>query len=241
MCASKPAQEAIPPSDGTWDTLDLEVQVHSLDSQLRSLDTRIAQFRLERSDVEGALKALRQRLMQQPEYEPAAVDQEVASRLAAFFLGDQQPHGYQIQAACALHAGRDVFVVQPAGRGKSLCYQLAGLMPRQPPTPSAPKPAQLMVVLSPLVALAHEQAATINAARKYACARRAARMSPALHSVMLPASTWHPLAQTNEGDDHYYDAVAMEIAAGEELESDLESTLSLSDRDTESEVELQLE
>jgi len=159
----------MPAGGGIWDEMAVQVELSFLDSRARSLDVQIAQLTEERSDVEGARNALRQqqRQQQRPAYTPAADEQELALRLAALFLGDVEPHLYQIKAACAFHAGRDVYVVQSAGRGKSLCYQLAGLLSRPPPAPAAPKPAQLTVVLSPIVALMHEQAATINAVRAY--------------------------------------------------------------------------
>ena len=145
----------------------LHVELNHLKSRGRSLDVQITQLTAERRDVEDAVKALGQRLKQRPAFVPASGDEEVAARLAALFLGDVEPHRYQILAACAMHAGQDVFVVQSAGRGKSLCFQLAGLMLPPPLVPSAPKLEQLLVVLSPLVALAHEQAAAINAVCKY--------------------------------------------------------------------------
>ena len=54
----------------------------------------------------------------------------------------------QAEAATALVAGRDTLVVMPTGHGKSAVYQLAALQ-----VPSA------TVVVSPLIALQHDQVA----------------------------------------------------------------------------------
>ena len=58
----------------------------------------------------------------------------------------------QREACAAALAGRDVLVVMPTGSGKSLCYQLPGLMRHD-----------LTIVVSPLVALMQDQVEALRA------------------------------------------------------------------------------
>ena len=58
----------------------------------------------------------------------------------------------QREAAEAALAGRDVLVVMPTGSGKSLCYQLPGLLRDD-----------LTIVVSPLVALMQDQVEALAA------------------------------------------------------------------------------
>lgn len=160
-------QTALPCLQGTWDTVALQVELASLTSKARQLDQQIAQLQTARSGIDGAIARVRERLLLRPIFQPRADDKALASRLASTFLGDREPHTFQISAACAMHAGHHVFVIEQAGRGKSLCFQLAGFMQPPPSVPSAPTPPQLTIVVSPLVALMHEQAAAINATRTY--------------------------------------------------------------------------
>jgi ATP-dependent DNA helicase RecQ len=59
----------------------------------------------------------------------------------------------QAEAVAAALAGRDALVVMPTGSGKSLCYQLPALMRDD-----------LTLVVSPLVALMHDQVESLRAA-----------------------------------------------------------------------------
>jgi bloom syndrome protein len=63
-----------------------------------------------------------------------------------FGLHDYRFCQLEIMNACM--DGRDVFVLLPTGGGKSLCYQLPALMPN---------PAQVTVVISPLISLIQDQ------------------------------------------------------------------------------------
>ncbi|KAG5478048.1 hypothetical protein LSCM4_05446 [Leishmania orientalis] len=63
-----------------------------------------------------------------------------------FGLHDYRFCQLEIMNACM--DGRDVFVLLPTGGGKSLCYQLPALMPN---------PAQVTVVVSPLISLIQDQ------------------------------------------------------------------------------------
>ena len=62
------------------------------------------------------------------------------------------PRDFQLGAAAAAVNGRDVFVVESAGSGKTLAAWLAGL-----------ELGGVTLVLAPLIALAAEQAAKLNA------------------------------------------------------------------------------
>ncbi|MEM9587070.1 MAG: RecQ family ATP-dependent DNA helicase, partial [Planctomycetota bacterium] len=54
-----------------------------------------------------------------------------------------------------IQAGHHAMVVMPTGMGKSLCYQIPALA-------SDPAEAELVLVLSPLIALMHDQVASLN-------------------------------------------------------------------------------
>ncbi|CCW62576.1 unnamed protein product [Phytomonas sp. EM1] len=63
-----------------------------------------------------------------------------------FGLHDYRFHQLEIMNACM--DDRDVFVLLPTGGGKSLCYQLPALLPN---------PAQVTIVVSPLISLIQDQ------------------------------------------------------------------------------------
>ncbi|CCW65992.1 unnamed protein product [Phytomonas sp. Hart1] len=63
-----------------------------------------------------------------------------------FGLHDYRFHQLEIMNACM--DNRDVFVLLPTGGGKSLCYQLPALLPN---------PAQVTIVVSPLISLIQDQ------------------------------------------------------------------------------------
>jgi ATP-dependent DNA helicase RecQ len=72
-------------------------------------------------------------------------------RLARERLGFERLRSGQLEAIAAAAAGRDVLAVLPTGGGKSAIYELAGLL-RAGPT----------VVVSPLIALEHDQLAHLR-------------------------------------------------------------------------------
>src|SRR4051812_36918083 len=80
-----------------------------------------------------------------PEPEPVARATDVDGALAELF-GFPAFRPGQREAVEAARAGRDVLVVMPTGSGKSLCYQLPGLMR-----------TDLTLVVSPLVSLMQDQ------------------------------------------------------------------------------------
>jgi|TARA_B110001469_G_scaffold58835_1_gene56482 ATP-dependent DNA helicase RecQ len=63
-----------------------------------------------------------------------------------------KPRDFQLRAAAAAYSGRDVFVIESAGSGKTLAAWLAGLLF-----------GGVTLFISPLIALATEQAAKLNA------------------------------------------------------------------------------
>ena len=65
-----------------------------------------------------------------------------------------KPRDFQLRAAAAAHSGRDVFVIESAGSGKTLAAWLAGLLL-----------GGVTLFISPLIALASEQAAKLNATK----------------------------------------------------------------------------
>lgn len=85
--------------------------------------------------------------MSQEEVELEGLVREVAS--AAFGFDDLRPG--QEEAAAAVLAGRDVLAVMPTGSGKSAVYQLGGAVIKG-----------TTVVVSPLIALQHDQVAGIG-------------------------------------------------------------------------------
>ena len=145
----------------------MSVELEALLSRCRQIEEEREQLAAERVSIEVQVELLRKKLEQAAAFQPAPHDEALARRCAKLLACGDKPHDFQIRAACALHAGRDVIVVEQAGKGKSVCFQLAGLMQRAPFCPRGPAPAQLTVVVSPLVALEHEQHLELNAVRKY--------------------------------------------------------------------------
>ena len=73
-------------------------------------------------------------------------------QLAQLLVPGCTPRDFQLRAAAAAVQGRDVFVIEGAGSGKTLVMMLAGLAL-----------GGITVVFSPLIALASEQVAKANA------------------------------------------------------------------------------
>lgn len=67
-------------------------------------------------------------------------------------FGYSSLRGLQAQVINEVLDGRDVFAVMPTGAGKSLCYQLPGIMAKD----------KVAVVITPLLALMLEQVSTLN-------------------------------------------------------------------------------
>ena len=83
------------------------------------------------------------------------VDLSAYERLLQTHFGHREFRPGQARVLTALREGKDALVVLPTGGGKSLCYQLPALLPRE-------KPA-LCVVVSPLNALMKDQVEALRA------------------------------------------------------------------------------
>ena len=66
--------------------------------------------------------------------------------LASRFFGIRSLYEYQSKAAKAALVGKDAIVVQPTGRGKSICYQLVALQAKK-----------IAFVFTPTLALMYDQ------------------------------------------------------------------------------------
>jgi hypothetical protein len=110
------------------------VHLASLVARRRQLADHISMAQTELEHLDGEITSQRRTLAARQLYKPALASRERCLQLASLVLGHQQPREFQIVAACALHEERDVFVVQRAGLGKSMCFILAGLMGPSPPS-----------------------------------------------------------------------------------------------------------
>jgi hypothetical protein len=111
-----------------------EVHLASLVARRRQLADHISMAQTELEHLDGEITSQRRTLAARQLYKPALASRERCLQLASLVLGHLQPREFQIVAACALHEERDVFVVQRAGLGKSMCFILAGLMGPSPPS-----------------------------------------------------------------------------------------------------------
>lgn len=69
------------------------------------------------------------------------------------YFGYESFRAGQRQAIEAILSGRDTLAIMPTGAGKSLCYQVPSLLFEG-----------LTIVISPLIALMHDQVAALEAA-----------------------------------------------------------------------------
>jgi len=67
-------------------------------------------------------------------------------------FGYSSLRGLQAEVINEVLDGRDAFAIMPTGAGKSLCYQLPGIMAKD----------KVAIVITPLLALMLEQVATLN-------------------------------------------------------------------------------
>ena len=81
-----------------------------------------------------------------------AADSDVADRLRRDLFGFDEYRGRQQAAIEATLAGRDTVVLMPTGGGKSLCYQIPALVREG-----------VGLVISPLIALMHDQVRALQA------------------------------------------------------------------------------
>ena len=154
-----------------WRAVEAQANLAVLEARRNRVGVQLARLSALKAQLDEEVEAARQQLEQtKAAYVPDAADLDLAKRQAALLLGARVPRAFQLEAACASYAGHDVWVIQQAGVGKSACFQIAALMQRPPSRAGGPRPAKLTLVVTPLVALAREQADALNALRQYALA-----------------------------------------------------------------------
>ncbi len=91
------------------------------------------------------------------EYNPGSTSEAGMTPLETLrrHFGHQDFRGRQRAVIDHVLAGRHALVIAPTGGGKSLCYQVPGLILTEPATGDDPPP--LVIVLSPLIALMKDQ------------------------------------------------------------------------------------
>ena len=132
--------------------LDVEAALDRLRERRSTLQTRLTTLRTRRDALVGDAKDAAARASHDTWSDPFPHDEHVREMLRGQFnLESFRPA--QREVVNAALSGRDVFVVMPAGGGKSLTYQLPALMdfPR------------LTVVVSPLLSLVEDQVANLRA------------------------------------------------------------------------------
>jgi RecQ family ATP-dependent DNA helicase len=83
--------------------------------------------------------------------DPKEIENKIKSTLSNVFKLDSfRPNQYEISRALLIEK-RDVFVLMPTGAGKSLCYQLPGVVNHG-----------VTLVISPLIALMHDQVSALQ-------------------------------------------------------------------------------
>lgn len=155
--------------------LALRDQVERVSAELGRLDEEIAQLTARRAQLLSERRALNVQLEEaalagrQRDWSADTEWTPRARQLMREYFGIAGFRELQHETINALMAGEDVLLVLRSGGGKSLTYQLpALLMPG------------VVVVISPLVALMHDQASAVAAsAAQFPCAAHSRRRSRA--------------------------------------------------------------
>jgi ATP-dependent DNA helicase RecQ len=92
-----------------------------------------------------------------PSHPPPQTASESAHRVLREVFGYEQFRGQQAEVVSRAIAGEDTLVLMPTGGGKSLCYQVPALVRHQ-------QGQGLCVVVSPLIALMHDQVGALEEA-----------------------------------------------------------------------------
>ncbi|XP_029681207.1 ATP-dependent DNA helicase Q1 isoform X1 [Takifugu rubripes] len=157
--------------DGGAGTRDVQERLDTVEAELEEVDLQIAVLQQKKAELHRRRDALLQRLEEacdaaQPSSssqasrgEPAASRQEMQRFDGSDFPWSQEVVQHlqdtfhlprfrplQLRAINLTLSGRDVFLVMPTGRGKSLCYQLPALCSKG-----------LTLVVTPLVSLMEDQ------------------------------------------------------------------------------------
>ena len=121
-------------------------------AKTKTAKTEAAKTKTAKAKTAAAKKATPKKKAKTPPKRRTPVGKRALRKLAREMLGLEKLRPGQEEAALSVLAGRDTLLVMPTGAGKSAVYQLAGLGLAGP-----------TVVVSPLIALQHDQVTRLGA------------------------------------------------------------------------------